>query len=67
MSCLLLGYLVGVWATSTIAKNQSRVWLNLESILPIYPVLEVAVPPSTNKCIVHQLINVDIVEKLAEL
>ena len=26
-----------------IAKNQSRVWLNLESILPIYPVLEVAV------------------------
>ena len=47
--------------------NQSRVWLNPESILPIYPVLEVAVPPSTNKCIVHQLINVDIVEKLAEL
>ena len=42
-------------------------WVHMESVLPVYPVLELAVPPSTRKCIVFQLHNLDIIEKLADL
>ena len=37
-----------------------------DCVLPIYPVLTVAAPPSTSKCVVFNLENVELVQKLAE-
>ena len=44
-----------------------QMWTDMECVLPIYPVLEVATPPSTSQCVVFELENLDIVQKLAEL